>query len=688
MDLSRFFIDPALFAGAEASSAYRSVFFEKLLSSLFENKENLFVRSDIQRDRAEIFAFPALYWLGYPEKARDCAKALYLCIDDQAAATAFEAAKRLAAGFEAAAPALLDAASGGAGAKDAPLLFASVNAFHDLIATEALSPREYGFVIVDQADQIAELPGEFVRKIQGGLLPSWERKTLVIAARTTPKAKNFAWDFADNPKELKLAETMGLASTTSTQSVKLEDADKIRYLLKLLEERGDHHLCVFCNLKSTAAELSARLDMNGVATDYIGGNLNPDRKNQIVAKALSWTGKRREAPAEAPAAEAPAAEAPAEGAATAEGEAAAVVATEEIAAAPDSAAPEPEAAPVASRFAKDSFVLVLTDDGAKGLAKPEFVTVVNYDIPLEPEFYFERLIFLKRQDPDALLFNLVCDRYMYGIPAIEHTIDAPLPLATPDASAFPEDQSAGKPIELPEPRMRGRDGRDGRHGRDGYGRDRFASDDRRDRGDRTDRSRDDRFARDDRPRGEDRLRGEDRPQRNDRPPRDSSGRGGRSDRPDNRRGDGRRPSERQAERQGGQGNGPDPYALSMEERLALYKRKYGRNIEAARPEGANPSGGRDGQRRNDGKAGKGRPRGEPGSRPRRPAGDGAEKREAAPREAPETKARRDEPRQAPPPAAPAAPQVPAASPEAQGDEASKPKGFLGKLQDLFGQRKD
>ena len=688
MDLSRFFIDPALSAGAEASSAYRSVFFEKLLSSLFEHKENLFVRSDIQRDRAEIFAFPALYWLGYPEKARDCAKALYLCIDDQAAATAFEAAKRLASGLGTAAPALLDAASGGAGAKDAPLLFASASAFHDLIASDALSPREYGFVIVDQADQVAELPGEFVRKIQGGLLPSWERKTLVIAAKTTPKAKNFAWDFADNPKELKLAETMGLASTTSTQSVKLEEADKIRYLLKLLEERGDRHLCVFCNLKSTAAELSARLDMNGVATDYIGGNLNPDRKNQIVAKALSWTGKRREPLAEDTATEDTVADV-----AAADGESAAAPSAAE--AAPEvEAVPAPEAAaPAASRFAKDSFVLVLTDDGAKGLAKPEFVTVVNYDIPLEPEFYFERLIFLKRQDPDALLFNLVCDRYMYGIPAIEHTIDAPLPLATPDASAFPEDQSAGKPIELPEPRMRGRDGR---HGRDGYRQDDRPRDGYR-QDDRTDRNRDVRPARDacdDRPQCEegqspaprDSARRDDRRSNgnrsDDRRGRDSSG----------RRGDSRRP----ADRQGGQGSGPgpDPYALSMEERLALYKRKYGRNVEAARPASARPAaarpegGNRDGQRRRDGKdgnAGKGRPRGEPGSRQRRQAEGGAQKRETPPREALPREAASSQARE---PIAPAAPQVPSVSPETQADEASKPRGFLGKLQDLFGQRKD
>ncbi|MCE1195331.1 hypothetical protein LWX53_02390 [bacterium] len=481
---------------------------------------------------------------------------------------------------------------------------------------------------------------------------------------------------------------MGLAGTTSTESIKLDEADKIRYLLKLLQERGDRHLCVFCNLKSTAAELSARLDMNGAATDYIGGNLNPDRKNQIVAKALSWTGKRREAPAPEAAAETQAAEA-----SPADGEPAEAAPEAEAAPALDLAAPEAEIAPVVSRFAADSFVLVLTDEGAKGLAKPEFVTVVNYDIPLEPEFYFERLIFLKRQDPDALLFNLVCDRYMYGIPAIEHTIDAPLPLATPDAGAFPEDLSAGKPIELPEPRMRGRDGRDGRRGRDGYGRDRFARDDR-DRRDRDGYGRDDRgrdnFASDDRDsRGRD-----DRPARDDRP-RDSSRRDER--RSDERRGhdssgrdriaggdrraEGRRPSERQADRQGGPV--ADPYALSMEERLALYKKKYGRNVETARPEGANPpGGGRESQRRRDGKDGKdgkGRPRGEPGSRPRRPAEGGAEKRENARRAAPEAEARREEPRQAPAPIAPA---------EAQGDEASKPKGFLGKLQDLFGQRKD
>ena len=296
MDLSRFSIDAALFSCADASNAYRSVFFERLLSGLFENDENLFVRTDIQKERGEIFSFSALYWLTRVSHGTERAKALYLCSEEAAAAAAFAASIQMAEGFGGAAKSvLLDAANAGSDeVRDAPILFATIQAFHDALPSGAFVPRDFGFVIADQAELIGELPGEFLRKIMGSLLPSWERKTLVIANKHTPKAKNFAWDFADNPKELKLGETMGYAGTTSTISRDVAEADKIKFILHLLSTTENHHLCVFCNLKSMASELSTRLTMNGVAADYIAGNLNPDRKNQIITKALTWNGKRGE----------------------------------------------------------------------------------------------------------------------------------------------------------------------------------------------------------------------------------------------------------------------------------------------------------------------------------------------------------------------------------------------------------
>lgn len=461
MDLSRFSIDAALFSGAGASNAYRSVFYERLLSSLFEKDENLFVKTDIRKEREQIFVFPALYWLSTANRVAERGKALYLCHDEEAAAAVCDAAALMTAGMERPAkPVLLTSANADSDeVRDASLLVTSIQTFSDLLPTGTFKPREYGLVIADQAELLAELPGEFMRKIQGSLLPSWERKSLIIANRHTPRAKSFAWDFSDNPREMKLGETMGSAGTTAAVSRKMDDADKIRYLLKLLLEGDKHRLCVFCNLKSSAAELSARLVLNGAASDYIAGNLNPDRKNQIVTKALTWNGKKMEASA-------------------AEPEADALSEADAL----------PEAAPAAkaSRFPADSFILVLTDDGAKGLNRPEFSIVVNYDIPLEPEFYFERLNFLKKQDSGTMLYNLVCERYMYGIPAIERAIDASLSLAALEASAeLPQDLSAGQRIEMPEPRFRGRDGRHGRddrHDRD----DRRRSDDRHGRDERHD----------------------------------------------------------------------------------------------------------------------------------------------------------------------------------------------------------
>ncbi|MFA5852769.1 MAG: hypothetical protein WC820_08710 [Spirochaetales bacterium] len=636
MDLSRFSIDAALFSSAEASNAYRSVFYERLLSGLIEKDENLFVRTDIQKEREQIFAFPALYWLTRIGRAAERGRALYLCFDDVAAAAACEAAVRMANGNALVKPALLVAGNEESEeVKGATLLFATVQTFHDLLPSGLFMPRDFGFVIADQAEQIAELPGEFLRKLQGNLLPSWERKSLIIANKHTPKAKNFAWEFGDSPREIKLGETMGYAGTTSTISRDIKEADKIGFILQLLVEGENRHLCVFCNLKSTAAELSARMALNGVTADYIAGNLNPDRKNQIVTKALAWTGQRR--PSELAVDEAPA---------NADGGAS------EVAVAP----PAPvTASGSASRFAADSFVLVLTDDGAKGLSRPEFITVVNYDLPLEPEFYFERLNFLKRQDPSARLYNLVCERYMYGLPAIERMIDASLSVVPLDPDVvLPEDLSAGKTIEMPEPRFRGRG-------------DRHGGDDRRGGGDRYERP--NRPERPDRPpEGHDRVERE-RPERPERSP---------AARTEARRAPSPGGPRRDATDRGGVSN---PYAMSMEERLALYKKKYGKQLEQG------PSGQPGGDPRRRGRPGAG-PR-NPDAAPRggRQAGGRGPRRDEQAGARPLSEGRGADKVAAPPLEPTARSEQPKPETEAviRNDKA---RGLLGKLQDFFGSHKD
>ncbi|MCX7027047.1 MAG: hypothetical protein NT061_06120 [Spirochaetes bacterium] len=594
MNLLRFFIDPALFAGAGADDSYRSVFYDKLLSGLFEQNENLYVKTNLQKDRSAILLFPVLYWLKQGRGEAGKTRVLYLCAEKEAAAAFYaEAARLFSAVPGLVAPVLLDGP--GALCAGAAFVVADLESLSEAIVEPEFQPRSFGFIVADQADLLAELPGELIRTIQGHILPSWERKTLVVAAKHTPKAKNLAWDFADDPKEIALSETMGFAGTMAAVSRDVAEGDKIRFILDLLSKVEDRHLCVFCNLKSTAAELSMRLTMNGVASDYIAGNLNIERKNQIAAKALGWTGKRppREEPSDTGL---PAGDACVEHAAAA---ATSAVVPEVVGA--------PEAGPaVASRFPADSFVLVLTDEGAKGIATPCFATLVNYDIPLEPEFYFERLNLLKRDALGAGIYNLVCERYMYGIPAIERLIDASLAVAPlVDKSGLPEDLSAGKAVELPEPRRR----------------DRFERGGRDERGHSFDR-------------------GEHR---------------GDHDSHDNRGGHGREEQDRRDDRRPFRDDHPraaavhvrevvgttNPYALSMEERMAIYRKKYGQAVE------------RSGKPRQNFRSGR------PAPAARTPAREVKTEQPEAQNPAPEAPFLREE----------------------------KSRGFLGKIQDIFGAKK-
>ncbi len=575
MDLSRFSIDGALFAAANCSDDYRSVYWDKLLGGLFEKNENLYVKSDIGKDRHYVLMFPSLYWLssGMKEIGRD--RALFLTVDDEAARQAATAAEEMAGSSEGrmtVALALTDLAPDNF--EDANLVVASVDSFLAALTEGKLPVRKFGFVTVDGADLIAELPSETLRRLQGSLLPSWERKTLVVAGKNTPRSKNFAWDFGDNPQELKLGETMGYARKTTAVSREMAESEKIRYILGLLSSGQADRVCVFCNLKTTVQELGIRLGMNNVENDYITGNLNPDRKNQIVSKALA-----------------------------------------------------------APRFA-----LVLTDDGAKGLVRPEFSTVINYDIPLEPEFYFERLNFLKRDDPEAKVHNLVCERYVYGIPAIERTIDASLAVQRlTDVESLPADLSAGKTIELPERGFRGHD------------RSRGDRDDRQARPERFERAeRPERPARPERPGPEARI---ERPARPDRPVRPE-----RNDRSARPAGNDPRAAQRRPVQPGPRDVPADPYAMTMEARLEYYRKKYGARLERARPEGQAD------ERRQGHRAGG---RSHPGAqKPIQPV---------APRPMENS------------------PVPPASQPhgaDAATESDDKPRSLFGKLQDLFGGRKD
>jgi len=367
MDFQRFGIDPRLAKAAEDLPT-NFFFYEKMLTHVVNGNENVCVKITLDDGREEVLLLPALQWLLSGESR----KALVVVPDAESADRCAAAIGRLGSAAE------IDVCRVRRDDNaDQPLLLEGdvsssvlIGMLEDLLEAPGLNLRDYGFLVVDGVDRMAELGADLVRKFCAAVLPSWERRSVLAGARITVKAKNLAWDLADNPAEFNIEGEVAKAQSVLKETWKVPGESKLKFLLGFLDREKPSRLCVFCNLKDTAMDLTRRLSANGIRTDSILGSLLAERKFALVEKFR----------------------------------------------------------------AGDSTCLVLTDEGAEGLSPGVFPLIINYDIPLEPEFFVKRLEMLDRSDPVAKVVSLACDRYIYGLPAVEQYIDAKL-------DALPADES-------------------------------------------------------------------------------------------------------------------------------------------------------------------------------------------------------------------------------------------------------
>ena len=362
MDFQRFGINARLAKAAE-SLPTSFFYYEKMLAHAVELQENVCVKIALDAGREEVLLLPALQWLVTGEGRK-----LLIVVPDSASAERCAAAvDRLGspAGLGVCVVSREEAAAEGDSA--ASVL---VGMAEDLLAAPGVNLRDYGFLVVDGVDRLAELPPDLVRRLIASLLPSWERRSALACSRFSVKAKNLAWDLADNPSEISIEGEVAKAQSVLKETWKVPVEAKLKFLLGLIGREKPARLCIFCNLKDTATDLARRLAGNGISSDTILGPLSPERKFALIEKFR----------------------------------------------------------------AGDSTCLTLSDEGADGLTPGVFPLLVNYDIPLEPELFVKRLEMLDRSDPGAKVVSIACDRYIFGLPAVEQYIDAKLEAVPADES--------------------------------------------------------------------------------------------------------------------------------------------------------------------------------------------------------------------------------------------------------------
>jgi ATP-dependent RNA helicase RhlB len=579
MDFQDFGIDSRL-AAAIRDCGTSPFFFDKILSRSLKGGENVCAKITLGAGREEVILLPALQWL-LSAREGGRRKILVVASDSEGAGKMAETARRIGggAGLDACVIAASEsegdepASASVSGDPAAQIVAGGPEALLAASAQGLVNLRDYGFLIVDGADRLAERPSDLMRKLAGSLLPTWERRTILACSRITVKAKNLAWDISDNPCEISIEGEVAKAQSVAKETWRVASDSKLRFLLGYIASAKPSRFCVFCNLRDTAEELAKRLEINGIASDYLLGALAVERKLAVLEKVES------------------------------------------------------------GRCA----ALILTDKGAEGLPQGRFPLVVNYDLPLEPEYFVKRLEMLDRAADGAKVTSIACDRYIYGLSAVESYIDAKLDATDADESLMaPEDKSAGMTMD---PRSAARDDRprDDRprddRPRDDRPRDDRGRQERREPGygGREDRARRDGGRRDvrredrgpdirrsiseatggsldvggetaperprerGRPEGgkqtsgqrqggsrddrrEDRSRGpEPRGARDNRSPNrgDKSNRGDRSNHGD------RAPSRERDRGRTGERSSTNPYELPMEERMKRYREKYGQRVAGA-----------------------------------------------------------------------------------------------------------
>ncbi len=240
--------------------------------------------------------------------------------------------------------------------------------------------HDFGHVVIDEADRLFDM-GFYpdIKKMMKMMVSPKERRTMLFSATLSTKVMNVAWEFMNNPVSIEIEAESITVNEISQLLYHVSTAEKMSLLLGILEKENPASAIIFTNTKHTAVELAERLKVNGYDVHYIMGDLPQRKRLSVIEKVKSGKVK----------------------------------------------------------------FLVATDVAARGLHVNDLEMVVNYDIPEDFENYVHRIGRTARAGKSGKAVTFACEKYVYGLEAIEKFISMKIPVEWPEADMFIVDKSAG-----------------------------------------------------------------------------------------------------------------------------------------------------------------------------------------------------------------------------------------------------
>ena len=265
----------------------------------------------------------------------------------------------------------------------------------DLTESKQMSLSDVGYLTIDEADRMFDM-GFYpdLRRLIRFLPESERRQTMLFSATLNSYVKNLAWEYTRDAKEITIEAESVTVDEIDQELIHVSSDDKMRLLLGVLSKESPESVIIFCDTKKMCEIVSKRLRINGVANEYIIGDLPQSKRLHIM---------------------------------------------EDFKAGRVSA-------------------LVATDVSARGIDVSDLAMVVNYDLPSEAENYVHRIGRTARAGKSGKAYTFCSERDVYSLAPIERYIEKTIPSRVAVEEDFADDKSRDVYIRLDSDDRRGGSG--------------------------------------------------------------------------------------------------------------------------------------------------------------------------------------------------------------------------------------
>ena len=243
--------------------------------------------------------------------------------------------------------------------------------------------KDFGYLIIDEADRMFDMGFlPDLRRIMKKMIPASRRVSMLYSATLSHRVKNLAWEYTNEPVEINMSPEQVTVDNIKQTLYHVGAKEKMSLLLGILKNHDPENVLFFTNTKQSAVNVAARLTGNGYECDYIIGDLPQNRRTKIIENIKS--GKLK--------------------------------------------------------------YLVATDVAARGLHINDLDMVINFDIPEDYENYVHRIGRTARAGKSGVAITLACEKFVYGLDAIEQYIKMKIPVEWISDELLVKDESTAEHI--------------------------------------------------------------------------------------------------------------------------------------------------------------------------------------------------------------------------------------------------